>query len=90
MSDKKKYKRLIYCERCNHPEDRHTKDEGADKQYGCTAPTVMAGAPKGKCPRMVYPTGGAMASLTQRLTMERGRAGQLPPPFEADDRPPRR
>lgn len=80
MSEKK-YKRIVYCERCNHPEDRHTRDETA-----CDAPTVMAGAPRCKCPRMVYPTGGALASLTQRLTMEKARRGQLPPPFEAEGR----
>ncbi len=91
MSEKKKkYKRVVYCERCNHPEDRHGKDEGADKNYGCTAKTIRPGARQCKCPGMVYPVGGAMASITRRLTMEKARAGELPPPFEADDRPPRR
>lgn len=79
MSEKK-YTRIVYCERCNHPEDRH------EEFGGCSAPTVMAGAPKCKCPRMVYPTGGALASLTQRLMQETGRRGQLPPPFEAERR----
>ena len=90
MSDKKKkYKRIVYCARCNHPEDRHTRP-GPTDETACAAPTVMAGAPKCKCPRLVYPTGGAMASITRRLTMERARAGELPPPFEGDTRPPRR
>ena len=81
---KKKYKRIVYCERCNHPEDRVGEDGR------CAAKTVKTGAPVCKCPRLVYPIGGAMSSLTQRLTMEKARAGALPPPFEADDRPPRR
>lgn len=84
MSEKK-YKRIIYCERCNHTEDRHTRP-GPTDETACTAPTVMAGAPKCKCPRMVFPTGGAMASLSQRLTQEKARHGQLPPPFEAEGR----
>ena len=84
MTEKKKYKRIIYCERCNHPEDRVGEDGR------CSAKTVKTGAPVCKCPGFVYPTGGAMASLTQRLTMEKARTGELPPPFEADDRPPRR
>ncbi len=90
MSDKKKtYKRIVYCTRCNHPEDRHTRP-GADNETACAAKTVKDGAPVCKCPRVVYPTGGAMSSLSQRLMMERARAGELPPPFEGDTRPPRR
>lgn len=84
MSDKK-YKRVVYCERCNHPEDRHTRP-GPTDETACDAPTVMAGAPKCKCPRMVYPSGGVMASLSQRLAQEKARHGQLPPPFEAEGR----
>ena len=86
---KKKYKRIVYCERCNHPEDRHTRP-GTDDETACAAKTMKTGAPVCKCPRLVYPGGGAMASLTRRLTMEKGRAGELPPPFETNDRPLRR
>ncbi|KKM86479.1 hypothetical protein LCGC14_1278550 [marine sediment metagenome] len=85
----KKYKRIVYCERCNHPEDRHTRP-GTDDETACAAKTVKTGAPVCKCPKFVRPTGGAMASIAQRLTLEKGRSGELPPPFEADDRPPRR
>ncbi|KKL20005.1 hypothetical protein LCGC14_2459810 [marine sediment metagenome] len=89
MTEKKKYKRIIYCARCNHSEDRHTRT-GLTDETACAAPTVKDGAPVCKCPRFVHPAGGAMASLSQRLTMERARAGELPPPFEGDTRPPRR
>ena len=84
MTANKKYKRIVYCERCNHPEDRVGED-GC-----CTAKTIRPGARQCKCPTFVRPIGGAMASLTQRLMLEKGRAGELPPPFETDDRPPRR
>jgi len=85
----KKYKRIVYCARCNHPEDRHTRP-GTDDETACAAKTVKTGAPVCKCPRVVYPTGGAMSSLSQRLMMERARVGELPPSFEGDTRPPRR
>ncbi|KKL18237.1 hypothetical protein LCGC14_2477270, partial [marine sediment metagenome] len=52
MSDKKnKYKRIVYCARCNHPEDRHTRP-GTDDETACAAKTVKTGAPVCKCPRV--------------------------------------
>ena len=80
----KKYKRVVYCERCGHPADRHESD--GDKHWGCQAKTIKKGAPQCKCPRMAYPlTGGYMASMGQRVTQEKARAGTLPPPFEPPD-----
>ena len=79
----KKYKRIVYCERCGHPEDRHTRPEPTD-ETACEAPTIKKGSPACKCPRFVRPLGGYMASLGQRMTQEEGRCGRLPPPFETN------
>lgn len=72
---KKKYRRIVYCERCKHPADRHGEE-------GCAAKTIRKGAPQCKCPRMVFPVGGYMASMGQRVTQEKARTGDMPPPFE--------
>ena len=79
----KKYKRVVYCERCGHPADRHIEE-------GCTAPTTKKGSPQCKCPRMVFPVGGYMATMGQRATQERARTSDLPPPFEPPDEKRRR
>lgn len=76
---KKKYKRVVYCERCGHPADRHGEE-------GCQAKTIRKGAPQCKCPRMAYPVGGYMASMGQRAAQEKARAGEMPPPFEPPER----
>ena len=86
MAEKKtkKYKRVVYCERCGHSSDRR------DEFGRCTAKTIRKGAPQCKCPSMVYPVGGYMATMGQRATQEDGRAGKLPPPFEPPDEKKRR
>ncbi|KKK66810.1 hypothetical protein LCGC14_2960320, partial [marine sediment metagenome] len=45
----KKYKRIVYCERCGHPEDRHTRP-GPTDETACEAPTIKKGSPACKCP----------------------------------------
>jgi hypothetical protein len=72
----KKYKRILYCERCEHPEDRHAVADSSS--LGCAAKTVKPGAPKCKCPQFVRPTGGYMASISQCLKKEAARSGTLP------------
>ena len=79
----KRPKRLVYCERCGHPDDRHDASDG--KHWGCQAKTIKKGAPRCKCPRMVYPVGGYMASLGQSVAREKVRKGEMPPPFEPPD-----
>ncbi len=81
---KKKYKRIVYCERCGHPADRHDSD--GNKHYGCQAKTIKSGAPQCKCPRMVSPVGGYMASMGQRAVQEKARTGDMPPPFEPPEK----
>lgn len=81
----KKYKRIVYCERCGHPADRHDSD--GDKHYGCQAKTIKPGAPQCKCPHMAYPIpGGYMTTMGQRATQEDARAGRMPPPFEPPEK----
>ena len=79
----KRPKRLVYCERCGHPEDRHGED-------GCAAKTIRKGAPQCKCPCMAYPVGGYMASIGQSVAREKARSGEMPPPFEPPDEKKRR
>ena len=81
---KKRPKRIVYCERCGHPEDRHV-DEG--NAYDCQAKTIKPGAPQCKCPHMAYPIpGGYMTTMGQRATQEDARAGRMPPPFEPPEK----
>ncbi len=83
MAEKKtkKYKRVVYCERCGHPADRHDVEP-----VGCQAKTIKPGAPQCKCPRMVFSVGGYMATMGQRATQEKARAGEMPPPFEPPEK----
>jgi len=76
----KRPKRIIYCERCGHPEDRHEVEDSTS--MGCTAKTIKPGSPQCKCPRMVYPIGGYMDRVGQALAKEKARAGAMPEPFE--------